>query len=83
MLPEEVQDISSLLRLADSRKRIKSRYWSGDSLYSRTTSFKFSNGGGDRPDRLGLPQFGFPRRFAMNNCLSTQGINNSLKAFSI
>jgi hypothetical protein len=34
------------------------------------------------PIGSGLPQFGFPRRFAMHDCLSTQGINNSFEAFS-
>jgi hypothetical protein len=32
------------------------------------------------PIGSGLPQFGFPRLFAMNNCLSTQGDDCAISA---
>jgi len=62
-----------LLRRAHSRKRVDRKYWSGESLYSRTTCSNSVIVGVMGPIGSGLPQFGFPRRFAMNNCLSTRG----------
>src|SRR5438270_3997579 len=59
-----------LLRRAHSRKRVDRRYWSGESLYSRTTCSNSVIVGVIGPIGSGLPQLGFPRRLAMNNCLS-------------
>ena len=61
-----------LLRRAHSRRRVDRKYWSGDSLYSRTTCSNSVMVGVTGPIGSGLPQFGFPRRFAMNYCLSTE-----------
>lgn len=55
-----------LLRRAHSRKRVERRYWSGESLYSRTTCSNSVMVGVMGPIGSGLPQLGFPRRFAMN-----------------
>ena len=63
-----------LFRRAHSRKRVDRRYWSGESLYSRTTCSNSVIVGVMGPIGSGLPQLGFPRRLAMNKCLSTQGI---------
>src|ERR1700739_2971615 len=60
-----------LLRRAHSRKRVDRRYWSGESLYSRTTCSNSVIVGVIGPMGSGLPQFGFPRRLAMKECLST------------
>jgi hypothetical protein len=54
-----------LFRLAHSRKRVDRRYWSGESLYSRTTCSNSVTVGVMGPIGSGLPQFGFPRRFAI------------------
>src|ERR1700760_5022753 len=54
-----------LLRRAHSRRRVERRYWSGESLYSRTTCSNSVTVGVIGPMGSGLPQFGFPRRFAM------------------
>src|SRR5215468_12670031 len=62
-----------LFRRAHSRKRVDRKYWSGESLYSRTTCSNSVIVGVIGPMGSGLPLFGFPRRFAMNNCLSTRG----------
>src|ERR1700757_4702785 len=59
-----------LLRRAHSRSRVERRYWSGESLYSRTTCSNSVIVGVMGPMGSGLPQFGFPRRFAMKECLS-------------
>jgi len=55
-----------LLRRAHSRRRVERRYWSGESLYSRTTCSNSVIVGVMGPIGSGLPQFGFPRLFAMN-----------------
>ena len=65
-----------LLRRAHSRKRVERKYWSGESLYSRTTCSNSVIVGVTGPIGSGLPQFGFPRRFAMNYCLSIRGNMN-------
>src|SRR5271165_420966 len=62
-----------LLRRAHSRKRVERRYWSGESLYSRTTCSNSVMVGTIGPIGSGLPQFGLPRRFAMNNAFPTNG----------
>src|SRR5712671_3397015 len=54
-----------LLRRAHSRRRVDRRYWSGESLYSRTTCSNSVMVGVTGPIGSGLPQLGFPRRFAM------------------
>ena len=58
-----------LLRRAHSRKRVERKYWSGVSLYSRTTCSNSVMVGttGSYRFRLAISQFGFPRRFAMNH----------------
>src|ERR1700693_3435966 len=56
-----------LLRRAHSRRRVDRRYWSGESLYSRTTCSNSVMVGTTGPIGSGLPQFGFPRRLAMYN----------------
>src|SRR5579864_6872929 len=54
-----------LLRRAHSRRRVERKYWSGESLYSRTTCSNSVIVGVMGPIGSGLPQFGFPRRLAM------------------
>jgi hypothetical protein len=54
-----------LLRRAHSRSRVERRYWSGDNLYSRTTCSNSVTVGVTGPIGSGLPQLGFPRRFAI------------------
>src|SRR3954464_14883360 len=54
-----------LLRRAHSRRRVDRKYWSGESLYSRTTCSNSVMVGVMGPIGSGLPQFGFPRRLAM------------------
>jgi len=54
-----------LLRRAHSRSRVDRRYWSGESLYSRTTCSNSVMVGVIGPIGSGLPQLGFPRRFAI------------------
>src|SRR5579872_2275284 len=54
-----------LLRRAHSRRRVERRYWSGESLYSRTTCSNSVMVGVIGPIGSGLPQFGFPRRLAI------------------
>src|SRR5215468_12352080 len=54
-----------LFRRAHSRRRVDRKYWSGESLYSRTTCSNSVIVGVIGPMGSGLPQFGFPRRFAM------------------
>src|SRR3977135_2256754 len=58
---------------AHSRSRVERRYWSGDSLYSRTTCSNSVIVGVMGPIGSGLPQFGFPRRFAMKSASLPQG----------
>src|SRR5258708_38778276 len=66
-----------LLRRAHSRRRVERRYWSGVSLYSRTTCANSVMVGTIRPMGSGLPQFGFPRRFAMKHAFRTdRGMNS-------
>src|ERR1700678_2005462 len=55
-----------LLRRAHSRRRVERTYWSGVSLYSLTTSSKEVTVGTTGPMGSGLPQLGFPRRFAID-----------------
>src|SRR5882724_954771 len=62
-----------LLRRAHSRRRVDRKYWSGESLYSRTTCSNSVMVGVMGPIGSGLPQFGLPRRLAMKDCLSTFG----------
>ena len=54
-----------LFRRAHSRRRVDRRYWSGESLYSRTTCSNSVIVGVIGPIGSGLPQLGFPRRLAM------------------
>src|ERR1700733_7290453 len=54
-----------LFRRAHSRNRVDRKYWSGDSLYSRTTCSNSVTVGVMGPIGSGLPQLGFPRRLAM------------------
>src|SRR5690242_18797915 len=54
-----------LLRRAHSRSRVDRKYWSGASLNSRTTCSNSVIVGVTGPIGSGLPQLGFPRRFAM------------------
>src|ERR1700694_5326199 len=54
-----------LLRRAHSRSRVERKYWSGESLYSRTTCSNSVIVGVMGPMGSGLPQLGFPRRVAM------------------
>src|SRR2546423_1276496 len=54
-----------LFRRAHSRRRVERRYWSGASLNSFTACSKEVTTGMIGPIGSGLPQFGFPRRFAM------------------
>jgi hypothetical protein len=61
-----------LLRRAHSRNRVERRYWSGESLYSRTTCSNSVMVGVIGPIGSGFPQFGFPRRFAMGGYASLQ-----------
>src|SRR5271165_2100377 len=56
-----------LFRRAHSRSRVERKYWSGDSLYSCTTCSNSVMVGVTGPIGSGLPQLGFPRRFAMKN----------------
>src|ERR1700687_3356992 len=62
-----------LLRRAHSRRRVERRYWSGESLYSRTTCSNSVMVGVMGPIGSGLPQFGFPRRLAMKNAFPLIG----------
>src|SRR5271155_1022370 len=62
-----------LLRRAHSRRRVERRYWSGVSLYSRTTCSNSVMVGTIGPMGSGLPQLGFPRRFAMQKAFPTKG----------
>src|SRR6478736_9892766 len=70
-----------LLRRAHSRSRVERRYWSGESLYSRTTCSNSVIVGVIGPIGSGLPQFGFPRRLAMKNAfpLKEMKLQNSCK----
>ena len=61
-----------LLRRAHSRNRVERKYWSGESLYSRTTCSNSVMVGVIGPIGSGLPQFGFPRLFAMGGYASLQ-----------
>src|ERR1039458_3408536 len=63
-----------LLRRAHSRRRVERRYWSGESLYSRTTCSNSVMVGLIGPIGSGLPQFGFPRRLAMKNAFPLKGM---------
>jgi len=56
-----------LFRRAHSRSRVDRKYWSGESLYSCTTCSNSVMVGVTGPIGSGLPQFGFPRRLAMQN----------------
>src|SRR4029077_2174364 len=55
-----------LFRRAHSRSRVERRYWSGESLYSRTTCSNSVMVGVMGPIGSGFPQLGFPRRLAIN-----------------
>src|ERR1700680_293861 len=63
-----------LLRRAHSRRRVERRYWSGESLYSRTTCSNSVMVGVMGPIGSGLPQFGFPRRLAMKSAFPLRGM---------
>ena len=54
-----------LFRRAHSRRRVDRMYWSGLSLNSLTICSKEVTVGTTGPIGSGLPQFGFPRRFAI------------------
>jgi hypothetical protein len=62
-----------LLRRAHSRRRVERKYWSGVSLYSRTTCSNSVMVGTIGPMGSGLPQLGFPRRLAMKHAFPTKG----------
>jgi len=55
-----------LLRRAHSRRRVDRMYWSGGSLNSFVICSKEVTVGTTGPMGSGLPQFGFPRRFAID-----------------
>ena len=55
-----------LLRRAHSRRRVDRMYWSGGSLNSLVICSKEVTVGTTGPMGSGLPQFGFPRRFAID-----------------
>src|SRR5580658_1954571 len=55
-----------LLRRAHSRSRVDRMYWSGVNLNSFTTCSNDVTVGTTGPIGSGLPQFGFPRRFAIS-----------------
>src|SRR5271154_2384024 len=57
---------------AHSRSRVDRKYWSGESLYSCTTCSNSVMVGVTGPIGSGLPQFGLPRRFAMNESFLLQ-----------
>src|ERR1700722_1081808 len=65
-----------LFRRAHSRSRVDRKYWSGESLYSCTTCSNSVIVGVTGPMGSGLPQLGFPRRFAMKSVPSIE--NNNL-----
>ncbi len=52
---------------AHSRRRVERMYWSGVSLNSLTTCSNDVTVGTTGPIGSGLPQFGFPRRFAIGS----------------
>ena len=56
-----------LFRRAHSRSLVDRKYWSGESLYSCTTCSNSVIVGVIGQIGSGLPQLGFPRRFAMKN----------------
>ena len=62
-----------LLRRAHSRRRVDRMYWSGVSLNSLTICSKEVTVGTTGPMGSGLPQFGFPRRFAI--FCPSEGVN--------
>src|SRR3979411_2490265 len=64
-----------LLRRSHSRSRVERRYWSGESLYSRTTCSNSVIVGVIGPIGSGLPQFGFPRRLAMKSAFPPSGMS--------
>src|SRR5277367_3221050 len=64
-----------LFRRAHSRRRVERKYWSGDSLYSRTTCSNSVMVGVIGPIGSGLPQFGFPRRLAMKSAFLQMGVH--------
>ena len=55
-----------LFRRAHSRRRVDRMYWSGGSLNSLVICSKEVTVGTTGPMGSGLPQFGFPRRFAID-----------------
>src|ERR1035437_10312318 len=63
-----------LLRRAHSRRRVDRIYWSGLSLNSLTICSQEVKVGTTGPMGSGLPQFGFPRRFAID-LVSLEGVN--------
>src|SRR5271155_4346538 len=56
-----------LFRRAHSRSLVERKYWSGESLYSRTTCSNSVMVGVMGPIGSGFPQLGFPRRLAIRN----------------
>src|ERR1700721_4722057 len=62
-----------LLRRAHSRRRVDRMYWSGGSLNSLVICSKEVTVGTTGPMGSGLPQFGFPRRFAID-LVSLEGL---------
>src|SRR5260370_36418058 len=72
-----------LFRGADSRSRVERMYWSGVNLNSFTTCSKEVTVGTTGPIGSGLPQFGFPRRFAISCIPSIMfGLNAGSEAFA-
>src|SRR5580658_4250468 len=72
-----------LLRRAHSRRRVDRMYWSGVSLYSLTICSNDVTVGTTGPIGSGLPQFGFPRRFAISTRSSFPGGVIRRKHFSL
>lgn len=61
-----------LLRRAHSRNRVERTYWSGVNLNSFTTCSNEVTVGTTGPIGSGLPQLGFPRRFAIDPLTSSK-----------
>src|SRR5579863_735724 len=68
-----------LLRRAHSRRRVERKYWSGESLYSRTTCSNSVMVGTTGPIGSGLPQLGFPRLLAMKSAFLNSGGSTTLQ----
>src|SRR5271163_5153783 len=67
-----------LFRRAHSRSRVERMYWSGVSLNSFTTCSNDVTVGTTGPIGSGLPQFGFPRRFAISLSVPLRRLTSAL-----